>query len=144
MGLVFVLIVAIGLWLFVRWRDTGIVGESRKDDAGDRVLRYDTDSKMIGRGDRISSRDTSSDEYFTSSDYKRNYWDLSGGEIVLPNLSSLYQIVRSEYEDDQYKFNVANQPVTTRSPNRNTVRQDNVYLRYVRENVESWNEIFLK
>ena len=97
----------------------------------------DTD-KFIGRSDKYSS------EEFQSTPYKRNYWDLSGGEIELPNITNLYQLIRSEYLDDQYRFNISNQPVTSRSPNENTIVEDNRYLRYIRRDIQGWNELFYK
>jgi hypothetical protein len=95
-------------------------------------------NKFIGGSDKYSS------EEFKSTQYKRNYWDLTGGDIELPDVTDLYQLIRSEYVDDQYRFNISNQPVTTRSPNKNTVYQDNMYLKHIHRDIQGWNELFYK
>jgi hypothetical protein len=98
------------------------------------------DNRLIGYTDKYAS------EQFQSTDYKRNYWDLSGGKIEFPNASNLLFLIQSEYMDNQpnYKFNISNQPGTTRYPSRNSSDLDAKYIKYIKKNVEGWNELFYK
>lgn len=96
------------------------------------------DNKLIGLSNKYSS------EQFQSTDYTRNNQDLTGGSIILPNASNLLFLIKSEYVDDQYKFNIATQPVTTRNSNRTTMIQDKKYLRQIKKDMEGWNELFYK
>jgi hypothetical protein len=61
-----------------------------------------------------------------------------------PNGNSLLQKINLEYVDCQYKFNISNQPVTTRYPNKNTEHIDKKYTKHIKNNIEEWNEIFKK
>jgi len=103
------------------------------------------DNRLVGLTDKYSS------EQFQSTNYKRNFQDLTGGYIELPNASNLLFLIESEYIDDQYAFgdgqyvfNITNQPVTTRNPNRHTIDQDAKYLKHIKKDIESWNELFYK
>jgi hypothetical protein len=96
------------------------------------------DNKLIGLNNKYSS------EQFQSTDYKSNHLDFSGGDPILPNASNLLFLIKSEYVDDQYKFNISNKPVTTRTSNRNTIEQDNKYLHKIKRNIDGWNELFYK
>jgi len=103
------------------------------------------DNKWVGYENKYSS------EQFQSTDYKRNFQDLTGGKIQLPNASELLYLITSEYLDDeshhgtgQYRFNLANQPVTTRHPNKNQTPKDKKYMKAISRNIKGWNELFYK
>lgn len=95
------------------------------------------DDRLNGLLDKYSS------EQFQSTDYKRNHQDLTGGLPILPNASNLLYLIRSEYVDDQYKFNTPNLPVTTRN---NGMRNptDGKYLKFIKRDIDGWNELFYK
>ena len=61
---------------------------------------------------------------------------------AMPNVTNLVDIIKFEYSDPRYKFNLPNLPVTTRYPNSETTRLDEKYLRHIRNNINSWNKIF--
>jgi hypothetical protein len=44
--------------------------------------------------------------------------------------------------DNQYKFNITNLPVTTRRPDGKINKSDARYLKHIRANINSWNDIF--
>lgn len=96
-----------------------------------------------------------SSEQFNSNDYTDNYWELAGnapkskidGQINpagLPNASNLLELIRSEYQDDDYRFNLANLPVSTHVPNKNTMSEDRKFLRAIEKDIYSWNKLFQK
>ena len=58
------------------------------------------------------------------------------------NINTFLKMIKYEYLDTQYKFNIATLPVTSRSPNKNTEILDKKYLRHIKKNIENWNEIF--
>jgi hypothetical protein len=99
---------------------------------------------------RIGLSDRYSGEQYNSPNYKRNYYDFSDSPVrELPNASGLIELIKSEFVDDQYtfnqyKFNTANLPVTTRYPNRNTKLEDNKYLRVIKNDINKWNTLFRK
>jgi hypothetical protein len=97
-----------------------------------------SDDKLVGYNNKYSS------EEFQSTNYKNNYYDLSGGYLRLPKMDELYILIRSEYVDDQYRFNIPNQPVTTRYPNKYSFAIDKKFLKHVRDDIEGWNELFYK
>lgn len=96
------------------------------------------DNRMIGYTDKYSS------EQFQSTNYKHNFYDFSGGNIELPNANNLYILIKSEYVDDQYRFNVSGQPVTTRYPSKSLDHLDRKYIKHIRRDIEAWNELFYK
>jgi hypothetical protein len=96
------------------------------------------DDRLVGYTDEFSS------EQFNSQNYKHDYYDLSGNPRVFPNISNLVFLIKSEYADVDYRFNVPNQPVTMRYPNRNTSEQDAKYIKYIRRDIEQWNDLFKK
>lgn len=96
-----------------------------------------------------------SSEQFDSNDYTNNYWELAGSipkpiidnEINpagLPNASNLLELIRSEYQDDDYRFNLANLPVTSHVPNKNTIASDRKFMTAVERDIYSWNKLFQK
>ena len=97
-----------------------------------------TEDKLEGLLDKYSS------EQFQSTDYKRNRQDLTGGLPVLPNSSNLLYLIRSEYVDEQYKFNMANLPVTTRNNSGKPNATDRKYLKFIGRDIDGWNELFYK
>jgi hypothetical protein len=64
--------------------------------------------------------------------------------LDLPDANGLILLVKNDYQDLQYRFNVPNQPVTFRYPDRNTVHKDSKYLRYIKKEILTWNNIFEK
>lgn len=60
----------------------------------------------------------------------------------LPDATNLIELIKNEFMDLGYRFNVANLPVTTRQSNTSTLKLDKKYLKHVRNNIESWNDIF--
>lgn len=95
------------------------------------------EDRLIGLLDKYSS------EQFQSTDYKTNYQDLSGGIPELPNASNLMFLIKSEFVDDQYKFNTPNLPATTRN-NGMTKPIDGKYLGFIRRDIDGWNVLFYK
>jgi len=63
-------------------------------------------------------------------------------EPNFPNATKLIKTIKSEFLNNQYKFNLARQPVTTRYPNKNTKRIDNKYIKHIKKNINAWNNIF--
>lgn len=57
----------------------------------------------------------------------------------LPSISTLIDLLRNEFVDSQYRFNVPNQPVTTTRSNIDTK-----YLRQIENNITKWNRVFQK
>ena len=114
-----------------------IILDDNKNVSDDNKITF-RDNKTIGYTDKYSS------EEFQSTDYKHNFYDFSGGNIELPNASNLLILIKSEYVDDQYRFNVSNQPVTTRYPNSNTCVIDGKYIKHIKRSIQSWNELFYK
>lgn len=88
--------------------------------------------------------DKYSSEQFQSTDYRRNFQDFTGGVPELPNSSNLLYLIRSEYVDDQYKFNIANLPVTTRNNSGKPNSADRKYLKFISRDIDGWNELFYK
>ena len=60
----------------------------------------------------------------------------------LPDATNLVELIKNEYMDPKYRFNIANLPVTSRQSNTSTLKLDKKYLKHVRDNIESWNKIF--
>jgi len=61
----------------------------------------------------------------------------------------LIDLVKKQYLDNQYQFNVANRPITTRyfmSPKvaKSNTYRDNDYLRIIRKDIRGWNGIMGK
>lgn len=83
-------------------------------------------------------------------DYKHDYFDLlSEPHLKLPEPHELYILLRSEYMDteynrNQYRFNITGQPTTSRYPNANTVIPDKRYVKQIRKDMMSWNNLFPK
>uniref|UniRef100_A0A6C0LTK6 Uncharacterized protein n=1 Tax=viral metagenome TaxID=1070528 RepID=A0A6C0LTK6_9ZZZZ len=99
---------------------------------------YFEDNKLLGYIDKYSS------EQFQSTNYKHNYYDFTGEPIELPNASNLLMLIKSEFMDEQYRFNIPNQPVTTRYPCYESYKKDSKLLKQLRLEVESWNVLFYK
>ncbi|XWV25202.1 hypothetical protein QJ856_gp0570 [Tupanvirus deep ocean] len=59
----------------------------------------------------------------------------------LPNASKLLDIVKEEFLDKQYYFNIPNLPVTTRNSNRNTKSKDKQYIKHIKNNIKEWNDL---
>lgn len=119
---------------------TGVIDYSikRPIHIGTKTIPIFEDNQFIGHTDKYLS------EQFQSTNYKQNYWDLTEDKIELPNASNLFVLIRSEYVDEKYAFNIPNQPVTTRYPNRNTLHADSKYLQHIKKDINSWNELFYK
>lgn len=66
--------------------------------------------------------------------------------INLPSGKHLFHLIKSNYLDNQYQFNIANQPTITRYYNQNMTNTDNKCLEYIRKNIRKnillWNKIF--
>ena len=83
-------------------------------------------------------------------DYKHDYFDLlSEPHMKLPKARDIYILLRSEFIDteyirDQYKFNVTGQPSVSRYPSRNTITQDKKYIKQIKRDMASWNNLFPK
>ena len=98
-----------------------------------------SDNKIMETDTSISLSDKYSAEQFNSRNYKHNYLDFSGDLPILPNISNLLYLIKSEYRDDQYKFNVANKPVNT----TNSVTNPKI-LQEIIKNIKGWNDLFYK
>ena len=60
----------------------------------------------------------------------------------LPDAHKLVGIIRSEFVDSQYKFNIPNLPQSTRYCTKYTKKLDDKYLEQIKKNINDWNEIF--
>lgn len=60
----------------------------------------------------------------------------------LPDADELLDIIKSEYVNSKFKFNIANQPVTSRYSNKNTKIADHKYIKYIKNNIKKWNDFF--
>lgn len=76
--------------------------------------------------------------------YNQYLEDETNEKYPLPNASELISIIKAEYVDTQYRFNIANLPETSRYPNRNTKHLDNKYIRHIKNNILEWNDILKK
>jgi hypothetical protein len=78
-----------------------------------------------------------------SRDYRINYYDL-GKEYQgdLPDANGLILLIKNDYLDTFYKFNISNQPVITR--NSGNSPKDKKYLNEIKKDILSWNDIFEK
>lgn len=64
---------------------------------------------------------------------------------IKPNVSHLIKLVRSKLVDQNYNFNFANLPVTSRYPSKDTSRSDGLYTMYIKKDIQSWsNKLFGK
>lgn len=59
-----------------------------------------------------------------------------------PNACNLVDLIRKEFVDSQYKFNIPNLPQTTRYCTKYTKYLDDKYLEQIKQNINDWNEIF--
>lgn len=115
-----------------------------REDPLNRPIEHFGANPTFGTNKLVGYTNEYSADQYDSPNYKDNYWDLTRNYVELPNASNLYMLIKSEYQDSQYKFNVANLPVTTRSPNRNTQDVDAKYLKHVKRNIAGWNRLFYK
>jgi hypothetical protein len=53
----------------------------------------------------------------------------------------LIEIINLKCVDSQYKFNIVNQPVTTRYPNKDTEYINRKYIKYIKKNIKKWNKL---
>jgi len=86
---------------------------------------------------------------YNSRNYKHDYFDMNGRPIELPNANDLFILLRSEYIDstyanNKYKFNITGLPVTSRYPNKNTIKPDKKYVSVIKRDIMSWNNLFPK
>lgn len=84
--------------------------------------------------ENIILRDDDADCINTNAPKKNSKW--------LPDACSLVDIIREEFVDSQYKFNVPNLPRNTRYCNKYTKQLDNKYLKQIKLNINEWNELF--
>lgn len=108
------------------------------------------------RGDmnRFASR------HYNSRSPNKMVDDYTKPVLTLPNTSNLLFLIKSELADrnNQYRFNEANKPVTTKSPNMqpafmtadvippvdSLTETDMRYLELIRNDIENWNSILHK
>lgn len=105
---------------------------------------FNSDSATFGTNKLIGLTNKYSADQYNSRDYKDNYWDLTQYKPQLPNANNLFYLIRSEYRDEQFKFNISNQPVTTRYPSKDSEMEDKKYLKHIKRNILQWNELFQK
>lgn len=67
---------------------------------------------------------------------------IPGHKTNLPVGSKLLSMIKSEFLSESYTFNFANLPVTTRYPNSDSMRKDNIYKKYITKSIEEWNDVF--
>ena len=80
-------------------------------------------------------------------DYTKDYYDFYVDPAEpdhLPNTDDLFTLIRNEYVDSQFRFNIVNQPVTTRRFNRINADLDSKYTKQISKNINSWNDLFEK
>ncbi|XWV26461.1 hypothetical protein QJ857_gp0608 [Tupanvirus soda lake] len=59
----------------------------------------------------------------------------------LPNATTLLDMIKDEFLDRQYSFNIPNLPVTTRNSNLGTKSKDKKYVLHIKNNIKEWNEV---
>ena len=89
-----------------------------------------------------------SEEYSINSDSARNTSSKNNTMLIEKNkqlsvpkesANKLLDMIRSEFLDTQYFFNMASQPSTTRCPNKNTIKKDKKYIKHIENNIKEWN-----
>lgn len=85
-------------------------------------------------------------EKFTNLDDNRKLYrhSVQNRRNSFMDARKLLTLIRNEYLDTQYKFNIPNLPVTSRCPNNNTKIIDREYVWRIRSNIENWNKILRK
>jgi hypothetical protein len=84
-------------------------------------------------------------ENFSLLDDKPNDFLFDSGPVYqsnFPNARKLLSMIKSEFLEERYIFNIANLPVTTRYSNHNSKRLDNKYEKYIKNSISEWNELF--
>lgn len=87
--------------------------------------------KDINKSEKFSNMNTTSiTNTFLTDDNK------------LPSIHELLDMIKEEFLDKKYYFNMANLPVTTRYSNYNIKSKDKKYIKHIKNNINEWNEIF--
>lgn len=73
-------------------------------------------------------------------DFKEFTKNLLSSDANLPSTNKLISMIKSAYLDKQFKFNIANQPVTSRQGSMDPY-SDKKYIEYIKKNIANWNEI---
>jgi len=53
----------------------------------------------------------------------------------------LFKTIKLKYLDTNYKFNISNQPVTSRYPSEASAHLDKKYLKQIKNNISGWNKL---
>lgn len=128
----------------------------KKDQDESKTIQIQSDSVPLKEGFTfeqnawIKNTDIYSSSQKNSRNYKKDYFDMSTSTIMeLPRANELFILIRSEYIDttysnNKYKFNLANLPVTSRTPSTSTYHSDKKYIKLVKREIMMWNNIFPK
>lgn len=122
----------------------------RNDTVGGYINRYELPVRVKLDIDNANTHKTCYKDWKSSSNqdpqdnddsvkdkYQDSYWLKS-----LPDATNLVELIKIEFMDPRYRFNIANLPVTTRNSNKTTQKSDKKYLKHIHNNIQSWNEIF--
>lgn len=60
----------------------------------------------------------------------------------LPDVTNLIELIKNEFVDSDFKFNISNLPVTTQNCNKFTCKNDKYIVKNIREYILKWNELF--
>lgn len=120
----------------------------------DNYVKSDSNANQIEHfafkeNEYLKNTELYSAKQFNSPDYKHDYFDLYTTPMTLPTANDLFILLRSEYIDstyanNKYKFNITNLPTTNRYPNMDTTAEDKKYIKQIKHDIMSWNNLFPK
>lgn len=100
---------------------------------------------------RIVQLDSSPDKKNQKESYQKSQIEKPPSKIPCHNVSKtriiegsardLLRRIKNEYLDTEYHYNLSNQPSVTRYPSNDRYSKDRKYLKYIRDSINSWNEI---
>lgn len=56
-------------------------------------------------------------------------------------INEVLNMIKFEFLDKQYFFNMSNRPVATRNSNINTKKEDKKYIKHIKNNINEWNQV---
>jgi hypothetical protein len=135
------------LWLIWRLFETDNNNENTnisriKKKKAKKTKNSDTNTITIQSEYLSLLSDKYASEEFQSPEYKNDIIDYSGGKITLPTGRELIDLIKTEYLDDDYKFNVSSQPVTTVSGIK--TKKAKKLVKKIGKMIDDWNGLFSK
>lgn len=70
--------------------------------------------------------------------------DTKTAKMAPPPISKLLELIKAEYLDSQYKFNISTLPVTVKYPNHYTQSDEARYVNSIMAHIISWNDVLKK